>query len=206
MGWHRRRPAQGVHPPFSRTCNRCSSMFPPNGAPSSSMNISLPSRPRRRDCQPSTSLRLSSLSPLRLSPIRSRWPLLNVCVYWPQPNGRPALNIRQRPKPNIVKVVSPDHYMINSEIRKLCYSVRIHASVCSNPTIDKFQGRVGLQKRIRKVVSRLAAVHPSHLAVWQECFFRWTEVSHQYWLFNTPPHDDGRDIMLPKSITNEVRA
>ncbi|KZT29450.1 hypothetical protein NEOLEDRAFT_1128208 [Neolentinus lepideus HHB14362 ss-1] len=38
-------------------------------------------------------------------------------------------------------------------------------------------GRVGHQKRIRKLVRSMARPIPSHIAVWQECYFRWTTMT-----------------------------
>lgn len=66
-------------------------------------------------------------------------------------------------------------------------------------------GRVQHQRGIRKIVSRLAAPIPQHMAVWQECYHRWMEVGHHYKL-TVPPErgrDDGRDALLPRPLPSE---
>jgi hypothetical protein len=42
---------------------------------------------------------------------------------------------------------------------------------------EGFLGRVGYQKRIRKLVRFVAYPSPIHIAVWQECYWRWRALS-----------------------------
>ncbi|KAI0340881.1 hypothetical protein BDW22DRAFT_1485833 [Trametopsis cervina] len=65
-------------------------------------------------------------------------------------------------------------------------------------------GRVADQKRIRKLIRLLAIPSPAHVAVWEECYWRWAALGEMAIRHSMDPSDEG----LPtgdKSLTIEQR-
>jgi hypothetical protein len=58
---------------------------------------------------------------------------------------------------------------------------------------------------MRTLVGRLATATPSHFAVWQECYFRWIEITNHYHSSLGKGFEDGRSAILGTSIPQDVR-
>jgi hypothetical protein len=63
-------------------------------------------------------------------------------------------------------------------------------------------GRVGHQKRVRKLVRLILYASPVHVAVWEECYWRWRALS-EILFQNLADSDDGDGPRQP--IWQEVR-
>ena len=67
----------------------------------------------------------------------------------------------------------------------------------------RFPGRVADQKRIRKLIRLLAIPSPGHVAVWEECFFRWRSLGEMAARQSFDP-SDGTLPVGDRSLSTEV--
>ena len=65
-------------------------------------------------------------------------------------------------------------------------------------------GRIADQKRIRKLMRILAIPSPAHVAVWQECYWRWCTLKEMAGGTSMDPVDDGPLAPGDQSLTAEV--
>jgi hypothetical protein len=73
-------------------------------------------------------------------------------------------------------------------------------------TVDAMtlKGRVADQKRIRKLIRHLALPYPAHVAVWEECYFRWRAIGEMAARHSLDPSDEDTVPMGDKSMPSEV--
>jgi hypothetical protein len=69
-------------------------------------------------------------------------------------------------------------------------------------TMMPMPGRVGHQKRIRRLVRSLAEPTANHIAIWEECFWRWRSVSEV--LTESLPGFEDSNNRLPIPLSLEV--
>lgn len=78
-------------------------------------------------------------------------------------------------------------------------SVQCNSSLCF-----ALSGRVADQKRIRKYMRLIAIPSPTHVAVWEECYWRWCSLSELATRMSLDPSEEGPLPNGDKSLTTEV--
>lgn len=69
-----------------------------------------------------------------------------------------------------------------------------------------FVGRVAQQKRIRRLMRQIKLPSPVHMAVWQECYWRWIALNEMAIRMSFDGSDDMNHVPVgDKSLTMEVR-
>ena len=74
--------------------------------------------------------------------------------------------------------------------------------------IDIFTGRIGHQKRVRRLMRLMPSTSPVHVAVWEECYFRWCALNETAIRKSMDGAVDGFDSGIApvgeKALTSEV--
>jgi len=97
---------------------------------------------------------------------------------------------------SVYEQLGDPNVMIVGMFRSLCQ----HSTYLTHPS-----GRVGHQKRIRKLVRSIARPSATHVAIWQECFWRWRSLSEVLIEGLPDASGDSKNNRYPIPLSLEVR-